>query len=387
MSRQIVIMGSGETSPTMVTPHQQIWSATNSTEENAFFLDTPFGFQENVDELTTRINEYFAKSVGLNPKPVVLRRVDEPAATVASAVNQLRNAKWIFAGPGSPSYALKVWRETGIFNQLEKVLEQGTLVFASAAALTIGSKTIPVYEIYKAGDDPYWLDGLNILQKFTGLDAVVVPHFDNTEGGTHDTRFCYMGERRLRILEAQLPETTFILGVDEHTGVKFDLDSQEVHVFGRGKLTVRKGAHIWTLESGQSASISELAQNGGVPRSISSEPIQLPTAPDAVEKLLDSGEVLAAVDALLELDDLDRDLETRAIVHALITRLGQMAASPRVDITSVVGPYIEMLLQARQAARKSGRWDEADEIRDQLTSLKVTIKDSSDGSTWEIDAS
>lgn len=387
MSRQIVIMGSGETSPTMVTPHQQIWSATNSTEENAFFLDTPFGFQENVDELTTRINEYFAKSVGLNPKPVVLRRVDEPAATVASAVNQLRNAKWIFAGPGSPSYALKVWRETGIFNQLEKVLEQGTLVFASAAALTIGSKTIPVYEIYKAGDDPYWLDGLNTLQKFTGLDAVVVPHFDNTEGGTHDTRFCYMGERRLRILEAQLPETTFILGVDEHTGVKFDLDSQEVHVFGRGKLTVRKGAHIWTLESGQSASISELAQNGGVPRSISSEPIQLPTAPDAVEKLLDSGEVLAAVDALLELDDLDRDLETRAIVHALITRLGQMAASPRVDITSVVGPYIEMLLQARQAARKSGRWDEADEIRDQLTSLKVTIKDSSDGSTWEIDAS
>ena len=65
---------------------------------------------------------------------------------------------------------------------------------------------------------------------------------------------------------------------------------------------------------------------------------------------------------------------------------GQMAASPKVDITQVIGPYIEMLLQARQAARKSGRWDEADEIRDQLTSLKVTIKDSPDGSTWEIDA-
>lgn len=386
MSRQIVVMGSGETSPTMVTPHQQIWSATNSTDENAFFLDTPFGFQENVEELTSRISEYFSKSVGLNPKPVILRRVDESATNIAIAVNQLRDAKWIFAGPGSPSYALKVWRETGLVNQLEKVLAQGTLVFASAAALTIGTKTIPVYEIYKAGDDPYWLDGLNILQKFTGLDAVVVPHFDNTEGGTHDTRFCYMGERRLRLLEAQLPESTFILGVDEHTGVKFDLDSQSVQVFGRGKLTVRKGEHVWTLESGQSASIADLAEHGGVKRNIASTPIQLPTQPDVVEKLLQSGQVLAAVDALLELDDLDRDLETRAIVHGLITRLGQMAASPKVDITQVIGPYIEMLLQARQAARKSGRWDEADEIRDQLTSLKVTIKDSAEGSTWEIDA-
>ncbi len=387
MSRQIVIMGSGETSPTMVTPHQQIWSATKSKDESAFFLDTPFGFQENVEELTSRISEYFSKSVGLNPKPVVLRRADESASIIASAVNQLRDAKWIFAGPGSPSYALKVWRQTGLQNQLEKVLEQGTLVFASAAALTIGTKTIPVYEIYKAGEDPYWLDGLNILEKFTGLDAVVVPHFDNTEGGTHDTRFCYMGERRIRLLEAQLPESTFILGVDEHTGVKFDLDEQNVTVFGRGNLTVRKGEHTWTLPSGQSAAIAELAKQGGVKRTVSSSPIQLPTPPDAVERLLESGQVLAAVDALLELDDLDRDLETRAIVHGLITRLGQMAASPRVDITSVVGPYIEMLLHARQVARQSGRWDEADEIRDQLTSLKVTIKDSAQGSTWEIDAS
>jgi cysteinyl-tRNA synthetase len=95
---------------------------------------------------------------------------------------------------------------------------------------------------------------------------------------------------------------------------------------------------------------------------------------------------MAAVDALLELDDLDRDLETRAIVHALITRLGQMAASPKVNINDVVGPYIEVLLQARQAARASGRWDEADVIRNQLTSLSVTIKDSAQGSSWEIDS-
>ena len=33
----------------------------------------------------------------------------------------------------------------------------------------------------------------------------VVAHFDNAEGGTHDTRYCYLGEDRLRVLEAQLP--------------------------------------------------------------------------------------------------------------------------------------------------------------------------------------
>ena len=50
------------------------------------------------------------------------------------------------------------------------------------------------------------------------------------------------------------------------------------------------------------------------------------------------------------------------------------------------GPYVEALLQARQAARAGGRWQEADEIRDNLTSLHVVIKDSPQGSTWEIDS-
>ena len=82
----------------------------------------------------------------------------------------------------------------------------GILTMASAAALTLGVLTIPVYEIYKVGDEPGWLPGLDLLGAATGLRAAVVPHYDNAEGGNHDTRFCYMGERRLRQLEAQLPD-------------------------------------------------------------------------------------------------------------------------------------------------------------------------------------
>ena len=78
----------------------------------------------------------------------------------------------------------------------------GILTMASAAALTLGSVTIPVYEIYKVGEEPRWLEGLDLLGAATGLRAAVVPHYDNAEGGNHDTRFCYMGERRLRILRA-----------------------------------------------------------------------------------------------------------------------------------------------------------------------------------------
>jgi len=35
-----------------------------------------------------------------------------------------------------------------------------------------------------------------------------IPHYGNAEGGTHDTRCCYMDERRLPTLEAQLADST-----------------------------------------------------------------------------------------------------------------------------------------------------------------------------------
>lgn len=375
-------MGSGETSPTMVTPHQRILATV--PDGPRIVLDTPFGFQENVDILTGRLQEYFAQSVGVDVLSVSLRRADLSAAETAAAIAAVREAVWVFAGPGSPSYALGVWRGTGLVPHLDHVLDRGVLVLASAAALTAGTHTLPVYEIYKVGQDPTWLPGLDVLGTHTGLRAAVIPHFDNAEGGNHDTRYCYMGERRLRELEALLPADVFILGVDEHTGVSFDIDTRTASVFGRGAMTVRRGEAEWRLETGESATFDEIAEHGGVSRTVPTSTIELPIRADRVEDLMRSGDVLAAVDALLELDELDRDVETRATVHALISRLGHLAASPRVDLQTVVGPYIDALLQARTAARTGGRWDEADAIRDQLTSLRVVIRDSAEGSQWEI---
>lgn len=380
-------MGSGETSPTMVTPHQQILAGIPVEAGAAVFLDTPFGFQENADELTIRIADYFASSVGRKIEPVTMRTVFESPAVVARAIDAIRQAKWIFAGPGSPTYALRTWQDSGISRHLDTVLEKGSLIFASAAALTLGSHTIPVYEIYKVGQEPFWNDGLNILERFTGLRAAVIPHFDNAEGGTHDTRFCYMGERRLNMMEQMLPQDVFILGVDEHTGVSFDIDSGDVLVFGRGSLTVKKGDARMVVRSGEATTINQLVEFTQTKRASINTTHDEFTSATVVEHLLEQGDVTQAVDALLQLDELDRDLETRATVHALITRLGQIAASPHIDIHEVVAPYIDALLQARQQARAGGRWDEADVIRNQLTELKVVIKDTNDGSTWEIESS
>jgi hypothetical protein len=372
----------------MVTPHQQILASLGKLDQlNLAILDTPFGFQENADDLTEKLIDYFSHSVGATPKAVSLRNVAVSGAALGEAVSAIRDATWLFAGPGSPSYALKVWHELGVSPHFDEVLVDGTVVLASAAALTAGSHTIPVYEMYKVGEDPHWLPGLNLIERHTGMPAAIIPHYDNADGANHDTRFCYIGESRLRTMESLLPTEVFIIGVDEHTGVSFDLDARIAKVFGRGQMTIRHHGESWIVNSGESATFEEIISHTGSTIVLEEPAALFKVDPHQVEELLASGDVNAAVEALLDLDELDRDTETRAAVHSLVTRLGQIAASPKVDILSVVGPYIDALLQARQAARAGGRWDDADAIRDHLMELKVTIKDSKNGSSWDIESS
>ena len=44
---------------------------------------------------------------------------------------------------------------------------------------------------------------------------------------------------------------------------------------------------------------------------------------------------------------------------------------------------IEALIAARNAARKAKDFKEADRIRDELVAMRVVLKDSKDGTTWE----
>src|SRR4051794_4147429 len=216
-------MGSGETAPTMVKPHREVFTRVDDLRP-AVMLDTPYGFQENADDISSRAVGYFGQSVGRKVDVVGWRTPPEPGLPRERALATLRDAGWLFAGPGSPTYALRQWCGTEIPDVLAGVLAGGGVVlFASAAALTLGSHVVPVYEIYKAGMAPHWQPGLDLVRAVTGMPAVVIPHFDNAEGGHHDTRYCYLGESRLSALEGELPDEAFVLGVDEHTAVVLDL--------------------------------------------------------------------------------------------------------------------------------------------------------------------
>jgi cyanophycinase-like exopeptidase len=262
--RLLVLMGSGETAPTMMKPHRALFDRLAPDPVPAVIVDTPYGFQENADEISSRAVEYFADSVGRPVDVASLRRTDDgDAAGRERALAQVAAARWVFAGPGSPTYTLRQWRGTEMPSLLDdKLRHGGCVVFASAAALTLGRYSVPVYEIYKSGDDPEWADGLDLTAAVLDPDVAVIPHYDNAEGGHHDTRFCYLGERRLRILETQLPESGWVLGVDEHTGVVVDIDAGTATVIGNGTVTVRRQGRSTVLSTGTTVTVDELRELG-----------------------------------------------------------------------------------------------------------------------------
>jgi hypothetical protein len=417
--RILAIMGSGETAPTMAKVHRALFERFGDEPAPAAIVDTPYGFQENADELSARTLEFFSGSVGHTFSVASYRSRDVDAVTEATAVARIREARYVMAGPGSPSYALRQWVGGPIPDALAgKLSGGGILTMASAAALTVGVATIPVYEVYKVGADPAWLEGLDLLGPATGLRAAVVPHYDNAEGGNHDTRYCYMGERRLRVLERALPGGAFILGVDGHTALVLDLERGTAAVFGLGGATVRVDGRSTVFPSGSEVSIDALGQAArqlaaGQPVDLGAEtPTKgatrrggaggLAGGPlrDEMAELegtfihaLAGHDVRVAVGALLELDgameariragedspDLDN---ARATFRALIARLGESAVAGTRDPREALDPFVETLLELRSRARTARDWAGADFIRDRLTAAGVEVRDDPDGSSW-----
>ncbi|MGH9222322.1 MAG: CysS/YqeB C-terminal domain-containing protein [Acidimicrobiales bacterium] len=408
--RLLVIMGSGETSPTMSKVHREVFARLGSGEVPAAMLDTPFGFQENADDIVAKAVDYFRESVR-RPVAVASYRSSDEIGSVEheTSLARLREAGWVFAGPGSPSHALRRWRESGVPAVLaEKLRTGGSITFASAAAVTLGPYALPVYEIYKVGETPFWLDGLDLMAD-VGLRAVVIPHFNNAEGGNHDTRYCYMGERRLRMLEDALPDDVFVLGVDEHTACVLDLDSGRASVAGLGCVTVRvRGVVVRQVSAGESVGIRCLAEVGGqavLPAAevvtptaaMSRSPLQdeLARQERTFEQAVGERDAKTATQCILELDDLlvewSRDTlqsdemdRARAALRSMIVRLGEAADEGLRDPREVVEPLVEALLDARRDARDGRRWSDADAIRDRLVDAGIEVRDTPDGTEWQV---
>lgn len=442
MSR-LVVMGSGETAPTMVRTHRRVLADTfaGGASGLALALDTTFGFQDNADDLAAKTLQYFGQSVGHEVTTARWPRSDQPSADAERTLADLAQARWLFAGPGSPTYALRHWRETGVAPAMADVVSRGgTLVVGSAAACTIGSHTVPVYEVYKAGADLFWADGLDVLSAATGIRAAVVPHFDNAEGGSYDTRYCYLGAVRLSAMEHLLPDDVGVLGVDEHTALLLDTAAGTAIVAGNGVVTLRHhdsaveleaGTTVETgwvadvlagrtrAEPGAAAPVDQAARAGqaqpvgqaqpadqaqpverertGTESGAVAEPTSLREAVELergrFDRAMDAKDVDAAVAAALAVEQAlvawaedtlqsdDRD-HARRVLRAMVVRLGELARTGAIDPREVVGGYVEALLDVRAQARSAKDYAAGDRVRDALTGLGVEVRDSPDGAQW-----
>jgi hypothetical protein len=433
----LAILGSGETAPTMVTTHQRLFDTVGEGRA-ALVLDTPYGFQENADDLSARTQAYFARHVGRRVGIASFR----DAATLSPVAEEalcgtLRDAGWLFAGPGSPTYLARQAGATRVPDALRDRLERpGVSVYASAAACVLGASTVPVYEIYKAGEPPHLCPGLDLLGPL-GWDALVVPHFDNAEGGTHDTRFSYLGDRRLRVIEDLLPASTWVLGVDEHTALIADVTGGSFRVEGRGGVTVRVRDREEVFPAGTAAPLEMLldaavgrpaaapaprpvgsgpqsearphgdgrsdigASGGGAAdrgagraRSPLLEELSTATArfddATASDEAVEAAEATVALAATLERwaadslqsDELDRVRDELRRQIVTLARLAQLGLHEHRDL---VAPHVELLLELRARERAEGRYDAADAIRDTLRAGGVEVSDEPTGTRWTYD--
>ena len=449
LPRILTIMGSGETAPTMVSTHRTL-TALLPKPVKAVLLDTPYGFQENAPELATRAVEYFRNSVNVDIAVAGLVRLHDThiaadTVQIERGLRAIADATYIFAGPGSPTYALRQWSGSHVASSIiDKLMNGGIVTFASAAALTLGKVTVPVYEVYKVGQDVQRLDGLDVLSAI-GINAAVIPHYDNAEGGNHDTRFCYLGETRLRMFEKMLDDDTYVLGIDEHTGLVIDLDAAVAKVVGNGTVTLRlrddsyiyeSGSSIplsvlqdpWLLRSSDSGLLAKLdahssdssvanvsGNTSGVPSeaqlgrvgegsSKSVEPnlsqvgslaYALQMHQQEFEDAMTARDADGAVRACLALeqaihdwsaDTLQGDIadKARAAVRSMISALGDAAIGGVRNPRDVVAPYVEAMLAIRATVRAEKRYDLSDVIRDAFVNIGIEVRDTATGVEWDL---
>jgi len=408
----IALMGSGELTATMVEVHKELLGRV-AAAPRAVFLDTPAGFQLNVDQISKKAQDYFQEHVQhlLSVASFKSHETITPYET-EQAYHSLRAADFVLIGPGSPTYAVRQWRQSSIPEILiNRIREGGCLVAASAAALTVGRFTLPVYEIYKVGHELHWVDGMDVLKHF-GFNLVVVPHWNNAEGGNHDTRFCFMGRPRFSQLVSLLPEGVSILGLDEHTACILDFENDEAVIKGIGTVTLQRSGSEMVFDTRERFSLEVLRGGDGGKEWKKTAPVAEESETDAVTEGdafwnqihqleadfyqgLETHAAKKSTNALLELDrtiwKAQQDLENpefisqaREVLRELIVLLGmELAAAPK-SLEDCLAPIVGDLIELRENFRQKKQWEAADAVRRCLERSGAIIKDTKNGPQWRL---
>ncbi len=242
----ITMLGSGETALAGGRVFETI-AGKLSRPLRIAVLETPAGFELNSAQVAGRVAEFLDSRLK-NFAPIVDTVPARKRGTAFSPdeeaiLTPLVAANLIFMGPGSPTYAVRQLNGSLAWELVRARHRMGAaMAFASAATIAVGRWCLPVYEIYKVGEDVKVVQGLDLFADF-GLPLSFIPHWNNSDGGNEvDTSRCFVGRQRFELWQEQLPPENIIIGLDEHTGLIFDLAAKKCHVMGVGTVTLLRGS-------------------------------------------------------------------------------------------------------------------------------------------------
>jgi hypothetical protein len=342
MTGPVILFGSGETSASAQAIYHRLFAALDGPIRLAV-LETPAGFELNSAWVAGRVATFIEKHLrNFDPQTAVVparRRDSEFSPDDPDLLSPLLSSNVIYMGAGSPTYAVRQLQDTLAWHTLCARHRLGAaLVIASASVLAAGALTIPVYEIYKVGEDVHWKAGLDLLGPF-GLSLALVPHWNNNDGGADlDTSRCFMGLPRFAQLLDLLPDTVTVVGIDEHTALALDLDSQTCQVMGPGGVT--------------------LLRHGDERRFDSDKDRSFPIA---------------------ELGSFRMPSESTGIPVDVWEWVREAAVQAERAVAPTPTPEVLDLARKRQLARAQLDWRTADSLRDQISSLGWDIRDTPSG--------
>jgi hypothetical protein len=334
---RIAFLGSGETS---LAGGRIFESLARLIPEplHVAVMETTAGFELNSFQVAGRVADFLQTRLQ-NYKPVIdvipaRKKGTEFSPDNPEILKPLLTANIIFMGPGSPSYAVRQLKDTLAWDIIRARHRLGaTLIFASAATISVGAWALPVYEVYKAGEDIHTKLGLDLFADY-GMDLSFVPHWNNAEGGIDlDTSRCFFGIERFDQWRKLLPPENIVVGLDEHSGIIVDFDKGACEVSGVSSVSVLKQNSMEIYPAGAKFSLSELGQFK-LPSSV-----ELGLRPDAWEMVI---------------------------------------SAPSIEEDAPPAEALE-LLEQRKDARARKDFAESDRLRDQIAILGWTVQDSKEG--------
>ena len=371
----IILFGSGETSPSGRKIFDCALRQLPASPRIAL-LETPAGFELNSAQVIGRVADFLRiRLQNYQPQVNVIparKRGTSYSPDDPSIVAPLYYADMIFMGPGSPTYAVRQLQNSLAWHILMARHRLGaSIALASAATVAISIYALPVYEIYKVGEELHWKPGLDLFGHY-GLPLVFIPHWDNNDGGEElDTSRCFMGQSRFARLMEQLPPDLTVLGIDEKTALIMNIQTGVCHIIGLGGVTLihtghihRRGSHKPDLAG---TSLSEVAEQreGHIHQHRGGE--TFPLSECCPFKIPGAGEGLPP-DIWQQALDAQRE----------IVEQRQSQLQPETKLPDSPPDEVISLLNLRQAARSRKEWSVSDALRNRIAELGWEVVDTPD---------